>query len=198
LLFFTIYALGPNNGYKGPHSHTKYFTDFVWVIVFAVFAIASSILGAGLGTLIAGSFGGFFMGAVETRMRPNEEIWRPAKTTAIGILAGLVLICLTAIMHLANAWLLTWLGVACGLILLLRLGGLAFIEHWSLRLILAVRGYTPWNLVRFLNHASDLILLRHAGGGYIFLHRLLLDHFAAIEERSARPVKSAQEFVTPE
>jgi len=193
LLLATVYALGPNNGYKGTYSHIKYFNDVVWVGFFLFAAIVPSVLGAALATVIAGSFGGFFMGAIETRMRPNEEIWRPAKTIAIGVLAGLALTCLAAVMRLPNLWLLTWIGVACGLILLLRLGGLPFLEHWSLRLILAVRGHTPWNYVRFLNHASDLILLRRAGGGYIFMHRLLLDHFAAIDERSARAVERARE-----
>ena len=31
---------------------------------------------------------------------------------------------------------------------------------------------------RFLDHAADLIFLQKVGGGYRFIHRLLLEHFA--------------------
>jgi hypothetical protein len=30
----------------------------------------------------------------------------------------------------------------------------------------------------FLDHCVDLIFLRRVGGGYIFVHRLLMEHFA--------------------
>jgi hypothetical protein len=36
----------------------------------------------------------------------------------------------------------------------------------------------PWNYVPFLDFAYDHILLYKVGGGYRFIHRLLLDHFA--------------------
>lgn len=36
----------------------------------------------------------------------------------------------------------------------------------------------PWKLVPFLDHCVDLIFLRRVGGGYIFVHRLLMEHFA--------------------
>ena len=33
-------------------------------------------------------------------------------------------------------------------------------------------------IVPFLDHCVDLIFLRRVGGGYIFVHRLLMEHFA--------------------
>jgi hypothetical protein len=36
--------------------------------------------------------------------------------------------------------------------------------------------------VRFLDHAAERILLRKVGGGYIFVHRMLLEYFANLEE----------------
>jgi len=60
----------------------------------------------------------------------------------------------------------------------LALGGLAVVQHFILRLTLWLAGYTPFNLVHFLDHAANLILLRKAGGGYMFIHRLILEHFA--------------------
>jgi hypothetical protein len=37
----------------------------------------------------------------------------------------------------------------------------------------------PHDLIGFLEYADGRILLRRAGGGYLFAHRLLQDHFAA-------------------
>ncbi|MCS6812158.1 MAG: hypothetical protein NZ772_01070 [Cyanobacteria bacterium] len=36
----------------------------------------------------------------------------------------------------------------------------------------------PWNYARFLNYATDLTCLPKVGGGYIFIHHLLLEYFA--------------------
>jgi DNA polymerase III delta prime subunit len=60
-------------------------------------------------------------------------------------------------------------------------GGVACIQHTILRLLLWRRGYIPWNYPQFLDYATERILLRKVGGGYIFLHRLLLDYFADLE-----------------
>jgi hypothetical protein len=59
-------------------------------------------------------------------------------------------------------------------------GGLDLIEHYTLRLILARSNLLPWRLIPFLDHCTDLIFLRRVGGGYIFVHRLLMEHFAAM------------------
>ena len=60
----------------------------------------------------------------------------------------------------------------------LRCGGLACIQHSLVRYLLFRSGVVPWNYAHFLDHAADRILLRKVGGGYIFIHRLLLEHFA--------------------
>jgi hypothetical protein len=39
----------------------------------------------------------------------------------------------------------------------------------------------PWNYPRFLDYAAEQILLRKVGGGYIFVHRLLLEYFASLD-----------------
>mgnify|MGYP001266172194 CR=1 FL=1 len=42
----------------------------------------------------------------------------------------------------------------------------------------AVISYAIDKLISFLDHCVDLIFLRRVGGGYIFVHRLLMEHFA--------------------
>jgi DNA polymerase III delta prime subunit len=60
-------------------------------------------------------------------------------------------------------------------------GGGAVLLHYALRIILARTDRLPWRLVPFLDHCVDRIFLRRVGGGYIFVHRLLMEHFAAME-----------------
>lgn len=61
-------------------------------------------------------------------------------------------------------------------------GGKPFIQHFALRFVLYRNGYLPRNLVRFLDFATERIFLRKVGGGYIFVHRLLQDYFASLDQ----------------
>jgi hypothetical protein len=38
----------------------------------------------------------------------------------------------------------------------------------------------PWHYVRFLEEATERILLQRVGGGYRFIHPLFLDYFASL------------------
>ena len=72
------------------------------------------------------------------------------------------------------------LGLIFGLILSLNRGGSAVIKHYALRLTLWLNGYTPFKFITFLNTCAKLILLKKVGGGYIFIHRMLLEYFAEL------------------
>jgi TPR repeat protein len=52
--------------------------------------------------------------------------------------------------------------------------------HWSVRLLLWRSGVAPLRYIRFLDHATERILMHRVVGGYQFLHPLLRDHFAAM------------------
>jgi hypothetical protein len=69
-------------------------------------------------------------------------------------------------------------GVVLGLIVG---GGLACIRHFTLRLILHNNNCIPWNYSRFLDYATERNFLQKVGGGYIFIHRMLLEHFARMK-----------------
>jgi hypothetical protein len=60
-------------------------------------------------------------------------------------------------------------------------GGFTCIQHFALRLILYFTGRIPWNYAKFLDWASDKLFLQKVGGGYIFIHRSLMEHFAEME-----------------
>jgi hypothetical protein len=71
-------------------------------------------------------------------------------------------------------------GISIGLFFGLLNGGIACIKHVLLRVFLWRAKAIPWNYVHFLDYAAERILLRKVGGGYIFVHRLLLEYFAAL------------------
>ena len=68
-----------------------------------------------------------------------------------------------------------------------RGAGFVCFQHLILRILLWRSGCIPWNYARFLDYAEERIFLRKVGGGYIFVHRILLEHFAHRESRWATP-----------
>lgn len=80
-------------------------------------------------------------------------------------------------------------GLSAGLLAGLLKGGLACLRHYTLRFLLWRAGSMPWNTVRFLDYAAEHILLRKVGGGYIFIHRLLLEYFASLDTTSPSDIK---------
>jgi NACHT domain len=83
-------------------------------------------------------------------------------------------------------------GIAMAPVVALGAGGAALLKHLILRLLLKVNNSIPWDYVRFLDYAADRILLRKVGGGYMFIHRMLLEHFAArYVEPGTMPKKAA-------
>jgi hypothetical protein len=77
-------------------------------------------------------------------------------------------------------------------------GGFTLIQHYALRLLLARNNLLPWRLVPFLDHCVDLIFLRRVGGGYIFVHRLLMEHFAEMKYTKSLKVGWIVRFRSPD
>lgn len=63
----------------------------------------------------------------------------------------------------------------------LQRGGGAYLRHRALMHVLVRGGCAPPDYVGFLEHASRLALLRRQGGGYEYVHRLVLEHFAELD-----------------
>jgi hypothetical protein len=70
-------------------------------------------------------------------------------------------------------------GLVFGLLGGLTAGGRAFLKHLILRRMLVQSGSAPWQYVQFLDQAAERILLRKVGDGYVFIHRMLMEYFAA-------------------
>jgi hypothetical protein len=57
-------------------------------------------------------------------------------------------------------------------------GGLALLQHISLRIVLACHGYAPYRYDKLLDYCTERLLLQRIGGRYRFMHKLLQEHFA--------------------
>lgn len=67
-----------------------------------------------------------------------------------------------------------------------------YLRHRTVLRILARQGHVPKDLLGFLDYADSHILLRRTGGGYTFVHRLVLEYFATSPAaRSRGPVARA-------
>jgi hypothetical protein len=81
--------------------------------------------------------------------------------------------------------------------ILLWAGGKASLQHLVLRRLLVRNKAAPWRYVEFLDEATDRLLLRKVGGGYVFVHRLLLDYFADLQQDNASEMTPRTASVSP-
>ena len=139
---------------------------------------------------------GLSVGDIETRDIPNQGIHRSAWNALVvglvgGLVGGLVVGLVFGLVFGPVGGLVFGLvfglvvGLIVGLIGGLNAGGQACLKHLVLRLLLVRNGSIPWNYVKFLDYAAERILLRKVGGGYIFIHRMLLEYFAARYDESS-------------
>lgn len=84
------------------------------------------------------------------------------------------------------------LEVIIGIGIFLQFGGAAYVKHYLLRLILSISSRIPWHYVHFLDYCADCIFLRKVGGGYIFVHRLLMEHFVSLTEEDIKRLSSSR------
>jgi hypothetical protein len=144
--------------------------------------------------------------AVEVNMRaaPNDGTWRSGRNSLVfglasGLVFGLVLGLVFGLFFglgrgpdgklsfdlefgLGFGLVFGVLGaLGIGLAVALSKGARFFLQHWGMRLVLRLKGYAPFQYVRFLDYAAERFFLRKLGGGYIFVHRMLMEYFASLE-----------------
>ena len=143
---------------------------------------------------------GLFNGPIRIHTSPNQGSWNNLKLGLIsGLLNGLTMGLLFGLFFILigglSAALIDGLyagmigGLGLGLLygsLFGFVGGLGdFGRHFILRKLLSHFGFLPErvrDLVPFLEEAKENLLLRQVGGGYIFIHRTLLEYFASLEK----------------
>jgi len=146
--------------------------------LFLAFIIIPGFIASMLGLIIT-LMSGRVEPDIETSVTPNQGAWQSrinslVFTLVCGVAFGLFF---SLVLGLGvTAGLVS--GLIFGLILGVFGGGAASIQHFILRIVLYLSGSVPWNYARFLDYATERIFLQKVGGGYIFIHRLLLEHFA--------------------
>lgn len=178
---------------------------FVMGLLFDVFsrdqnnmALRSLLIGMGIGLgagLALGSFFGVFVGLLgglssdrlPTRIGVNQGIWRSARSALLsGLIGGLIGALAVGLLAVLNSeWgaglLVAAVGAVAGaLVSALPFGGYTCLSHLALRWVLYRDGALPLRLIPFLDYCAERIFLRKVGGGYIFVHRLLMEHFATL------------------
>ena len=156
------------------------------IILVPMSCCLAGFFAGGFGLLIGGVIGGMRGVSVPHKQVPNQGIWLTVKNSIlvggiiivpVGLLNNVLSLPDTILEGLINFR----LGISIGLITVMFFGILDFIQHFVLRTLLWGFGNFPFQIVPFLNHAAALIFLRKVGGGYIFVHRLLQEHFAAMD-----------------
>lgn len=129
----------------------------------------------------------------EVKMSPNEGIRLTARAgVLLGLVGGTMAVLTFLVLFLIIGWELGIMGPSLltafwlvSILIGLGFGGFDFLQHLVLRLLLRHDGRVPWRYAQFLDQAAHQILLRKVGGGYIFIHRLLLEHLARTEQRAS-------------
>ena len=71
------------------------------------------------------------------------------------------------------------MGLSLGILAFIGSGGASVIKHYMVRFLLARDPIIPFDLKEILIHATQIGMLRQVGGGFIFVHRYLLEYFAS-------------------
>jgi hypothetical protein len=130
--------------------------------------------------LIGCLFGGLRSNILDIKAIPNLGVKLSIRNAAL--MGGLGLMVFGVIDLASEEFAGVFFGSILGLIAFLWYGGQDVIQHYILRSILYWKGGTPFHYANFLDYAARLLFLQKVGGGYIFIHRLLLEHFAAMRE----------------
>lgn len=143
--------------------------------------------------------GGFYDAIIENKTRPNQGIkFSLINSIYTGYYSGLYAGLVTGLVTGLTVWFITIIEavevgltswIVIGLIVGLNRGLGDVIKHYALRLVLWRSGKTPRQFIPFLDYCAKLILLKKVGGGYIFIHRMLLEYFAKLGIADGNPTK---------
>lgn len=158
-------------------SRVDIFTNLKFIILSVFYIFTSSLISYCLWFL-------FVSDSVPLRSSPNHGITLPIRVVSILVVLYFLLITvfyfsLNRLAHI-NRIVIQFLGILGPLISMA--GSSAIFRHYCLRVFFALAGKLPLRLVPFLDFACACHLMRRVGGGYLFIHRLFLEHFAALSE----------------
>lgn len=155
------------------------------VVLTGVRVLIAAIIGIIAPILVNGSLDGFVGDELEMRLQPNAGMYATLHNMLRFVLQVVVALSLLSMAFIALGLNVSvaigfWAAYALmfGSDTVLSHGGTPLIQHFVLRLWLWRQDSTPIHYARFLDYATSLVLLRKVGGGYIFVHRYLMEYFA--------------------
>ena len=120
-----------------------------------------------------------FLGIEKIELRERTRVDQGIRNSKFySLFFGFIAFLLAAVMFHTSFHLAYLKGGLFGIAVGLYFGGYAVVNYYFIRLIMLFEGRMPWKYGDFLDYCVDLIFLRRVGGGYIFIHRLLMEHFA--------------------
>lgn len=161
-------------------------------------ALGQGLSVAALTPLLTMLLTGLSADAVETRIWPNQGIHRSLRlglalwaASGLGITAVVAMVSFAANQTTTSPYQLEAAlvqgpiyGATLGFLAALYYGWHAALQHGVLRAMLALHHVLPLRLVPFLEACVDRAFLYRVGGGYIFIHRLLMEHIAALTDEA--------------
>ena len=176
--------------------------DFSLVDI-AIFALTGGITGL--------LFGGTVGAVVDMRTIPNQGMHSSLRNALVmscagfasgfsfaamqtfGLMAGLDILLIENMQDGLLA--MATIPLAFAFIAFFWFGGQDVIQHVVLRTLLYRYDKTPIDYVHFLDYAAnELNFLQKVGGGYMFVHRYLLEHFASMAEETREIEKIVEEL----
>jgi hypothetical protein len=173
---------------------TVYGLTYWLLFVIGVQAIVGPASGAAFGLIVGLIFWMTFAlghGLVADRTQPPPAPARALSASLRAAIPSAILITLLAVLTVAFVAHLTSTNVTealrlnlvtpmvlTGTLTFWFTGGGVWLAHHAARWTASKAGLLPRDLLGFLSHADERLLLRRAGGGYQFLHRTLQEHIA--------------------
>ena len=114
--------------------------------------------------IIATVFYGLSPEIVEVKTTPNQGVHLSARNAIyvlliVGLITMLIFGAIGRLIDEPSSGLIA--GLVGGLLGALLYGGFDVIQHYILRFLLFIQGYTPRNYAHFLDHATDLLPPSH-------------------------------------
>jgi len=174
-----------------------------------IIAVGASLFFYGWMGIITGSTTGVALGVLilskdiktreaEVRQRPNQGIWQSARNACkLSVIAALSVGASIGFNlnveqgTIAASVIGMSVGIGVGIFIALFFGAETYLKHFGLRYLLYRRKCMPWDYISFLDQAAERIFLRKVGGGYIFVHRMLLEYFASLEPQQRKDESQA-------
>jgi hypothetical protein len=180
LVFWLVWTEEPNIQFA-------MFPDWELGSGFGFMLFAMLVVGTTCGALL----GSFERSSIKLRTLPNQGMINSRRNaffagaiTAVVLTLTISMICLVQKLEGTSRTPLSLLSfsISAGLLVFVSVGmisgGFDYLKHRALREILVASGSLPRRLQPFLKYCCELDFLQQVGGGFLFVHRLLLEHFS--------------------